>query len=633
MTSTNNHIAIFLPVLCFCLWNSCSNENAKKNLNQSDFNNETSVNDLLIGAYSMLDGVSSQSSVDAWEGASTNWLWGSIRGLEANNGTNTPDQAEMNAIQTFTENGTNGKINDKWRMLYEGISRCNAAIEKAGIVLDAGGISKETHEKIIKQARALRGHYHFEAWRMWRDIPYVDETTDPSAVTNTVDIRNKILKDLEAGTTLPEDMDQIGRFNGTVCKVLLAKALMQMNHKYNDALVLLIDVHRSGKKPDGSAIGLASTYGEIFDIDNRNGIESVYTIQYSVNDGSGGAAAGNGEILNSPASYGSPAGYCGFFIPNQEFVNTFRTAGGLPMANYEYNLRPVINDQGIPRSNTWTAGTTYSLNEIVTITDPNEPAYRNLKAYKSKITENTGNNPLATPFAWTLAWQEDPDPLDPRIDWSVGRRGIPFWDWGVHTGSDWIRDQSYSGPYSPKKQVYKKSQTGEFTEVGGWTNGWIANGYRMIRYADILLMIAECYIEKTGATASDIDMARTYINRVRNRAANPAGFVKETIGTKTTNAANYSISTYDEHFANIEEARYALRIERKLELGLEGHRYFDLNRWGITVTELNRILAYQKTMSWGPALYGNAVVSEEDVTYPIPQRQIDLSNGAIKPNR
>jgi hypothetical protein len=146
-------------------------------------------------------------------------------------------------------------------------------------------------------------------------------------------------------------------------------------------------------------------------------------------------------------------------------------------------------------------------------------------------------------------------------------------------------------------------------------------------------MIAECYIEKTGATASDIDMARTYINRVRNRAANPAGFVKETIGTKTTNAANYSISTYDEHFANIEEARYALRIERKLELGLEGHRYFDLNRWGITVTELNRILAYQKTMSWGPALYGNAVVSEEDVTYPIPQRQIDLSNGAIKPNR
>ncbi len=50
--------------------------------------------------------------------------------------------------------------------------------------------------------------------------------------------------------------------------------------------------------------------------------------------------------------------------------------------------------------------------------------------------------------------------LDPRLDWSVGRKGIPYWDWGLHTGADWIRDQTYSGPYNPKKQVYKKSQEG-----------------------------------------------------------------------------------------------------------------------------------------------------------------------------
>ena len=89
----------------------------------------------------------------------------------------------------------------------------------------------------------------------------------------------------------------------------------------------------------------------------------------------------------------------------------------------------------------------------------------------------------------------DAGPLDPRLDWSVGRRGIPYWDWGLHTGADWIRDQTYSGPYSPKKQVYKKSQEGQYTEVGNWTSGWTANGYRMIRYADVLLMVAECQIE------------------------------------------------------------------------------------------------------------------------------------------
>jgi hypothetical protein len=74
-------------------------------------------------------------------------------------------------------------------------------------------------------------------------------------------------------------------------------------------------------------------------------------------------------------------------------------------------------------------------------------------------------------------------------------------------------------------------------------------------------------------------------------------------------------------------------MERKLELGMEGHRWFDLNRWGITVTELNRALAYEKTMPWGNSMYGSAIVGPEDVTYPIPQRQIDLSNGRLVQNR
>ena len=81
-----------------------------------------------------------------------------------------------------------------------------------------------------------------------------------------------------------------------------------------------------------TAIGLAPTYGEIFDIEQRNGIEAIYTVQYSVNDGSGGTNAGNGEVLNFPyKGGGSPGGCCGFFNPTQEFVNSFRTVDGLPL--------------------------------------------------------------------------------------------------------------------------------------------------------------------------------------------------------------------------------------------------------------------------------------------------------------
>ncbi len=49
--------------------------------------------------------------------------------------------------------------------------------------------------------------------------------------------------------------------------------------------------------------------------------------------------------------------------------------------------------------------------------------------------------------------------------------------------------------------------------------------------------------------------------------------------------------------------------------------------------QLNRILAYEKTMEWGHAHYYNATVGPEDVNYPIPQRQIDLSKGNLVQNR
>jgi hypothetical protein len=67
---------------------------------------------------------------------------------------------------------------------------------------------------------------------------------------------------------------------------------------------------------------------------------------------------------------------------------------------------------------------------------------------------------------------------------------------------------------------------------------------------------------------------------------------------------------------------------------MEGHRWFDLNRWGNTIEELTRVLEYEKTMPWGGNIYGSwTVVGPEDVTYPVPQRQIDLSNGNLVQNR
>ncbi len=531
------------------------------------------VNNLLIGAYSMIDGVSSNGF--GWEAASSNWVYGSIRGMEANKGTDAGDQPDINPIQTYTETSTNPYLRVKWGSVYEGISRCNEMLKVLAVAETNGTVTAEEADSFRRQARTLRGYYHLEAWRLWRDICYVDENTDLEAVTNTVDVRAQILADLEAGVGLPNNMGQVGRFNGTVARVLLAKGLMQMNKDYAKARTELEWVVANGTAPDGSAIGLEPRYGDIFDAEYRNGVEAIYTVQYSVNDGSGGWNGGWGEVLNFPyKGGGSPGGCCGFFQPSHDLVNSFKTVNGLPILDGSYNNDPLANDAGL------------------TTTDPFTP---------------------------------DARPVDPRLDWTVGRRGIPYLDWGPHTGQDWIRDQGYGGPYSPKKQVYRKAQEGNLTEVGNWTSGYTTNGYRLIRYADVLLLHAECLIE-TG----DLQGARNNINLIRARAANPDGFVKNDDGSA---AANYSIAEYPSSaFDTKEKALTALQMERKLELGMEGHRFFDLQRWGNVTQELNRILPYEKSEL--PTLYQSAsTVGAEDALYPLPQSQIDLMGGRLVQNR
>ena len=578
------HLTVIAIITGFVLMHSCNESfleiTPNGSLDQSVLATEDGVNGLLIGAYAMLDGVSGNGF--GWEAATSGWVYGSIRGMEANKGTDSGDQPDINPIQTFSETATNPYLNIKWRSSFEGISRCNATINAAMAAEESGAITADQATSFIRQARGLRGFYHFEAWRLWADkgsntyVPYVDETTDQSTLVNTEDIRDKIVADLLEGTTLPADMEQVGRFNKTVCQVLLAKAYMQMYGDYAAALTLLTDVENNGTNPAGQSAGLDPHFGEVFNAAIRNGVESIYTVQYSVNDNSGGWNGGWGEVLNFPYKSGeSPGGCCGFFQPSQDYVNSFRVdASGLPFLDNSYNSEKVNNDQGL--------------------------------ATTDEFTEYAGA-------------------VDPRLDWSVGRRGIPFWDWGEHTGTDWIRDQSYAGPYVGKKQVYKKEQEGTLTEVGNWTSGWTANGYRLIRYADVLLLKAEC-----EAMTSSGDLGLGEVNAIRTRAADPATWVKEADGT--TDAANYQIGTYAS-FADAAAAMTAIKFERKLELGQEGHRYYDLQRWGDVVSDLTRILDYERTMEWGSALYGGATVGSEDVNFPIPQTQIDLGLGNLVQNR
>jgi hypothetical protein len=212
--------------------------------------------------------------------------------------------------------------------------------------------------------------------------------------------------------------------------------------------------------------------------------------------------------------------------------------------------------------------------------------------------------------------------LDPRLDWSVGRRGIPYLDWGLHPGQSWIRDQSGTyGPYSPIKNAYYKRQEGSL--VATFATYWrgSANNFRLIRYADVLLWAAECEVELPGG---DLAKAESYVNLVRNRAANGA---KVTLPNGTP-AANYVVKPYTGANGFVAKgqayARTAVRFERRLEFAMEGHRFFDLVRWGIADVEINKYLAVEGTKR--PLLKTARFIKGKHEYYPIPQEQIDVSS-------
>ena len=519
----------------------------------------------LIGSYAALKGI-------GWEGGGSNWVYGSIVGGEANKGSDAGDQAIIVPIQQYVPLPTNNYFNIKWQSLYEGIARTNATIRILNN-LSESDIAPAVKDQMLAEARFLRGYYHFEAKKMWNNIPYIDETINVSTakVGNTEDVWPKIMEDLNAArTNLAVKPSAIGRINKWGADAMYAKALL-FQGKYAEARPIFTDIIANGRNSNDVKYDLAPSFHDLFNADRENDAavraESVFAYEASINDGSGGLNANYDQVLNFPYN-GGPGGCCGFFQPSFEFVNSFRTnASGLPLLDGSYNVgaNQVKNDQGL---------------------------------------ESTA------PFT------PDAGTLDPRLDWTVGRRGLPYLDWGPHPGKSWIRDQGNGGPYAPKKQVYYRSQAGKLTDGTNWASGLTATNYKIMRFADVLLMAAEAEIDGGGS----LETARSYVNLVRARAARPETFVQDEDGN---NAANYVIGLYTTAWTDANVARQAVRMERKLELGMEGHRFFDLVRWGVADVVLNAFLNYEKPkLSAG---YGSATfVKGKNEYFPIPQDQIDL---------
>jgi len=527
-------------------------------LSETELSSQAGLEGALIATYSYLLGRSGFYS-DA-----TNWFWGSVRGGDANKGTNAGDQSQVNEIQAFTVQTNNASVLQKYQSTYEGVARANATMK---LIAQAEEVPEAVKTRVEAETRFLRGHYYFDLKKNFGDVPYVDETWDEvTPIPNDKDLWPLIEADLQfAFDNLPETQNEPGRANKWAAGAYLGKAFLYQN-KFAEAKTIFDQVIADGVTTSGDPYALLPNYADNFRSPNDNNPESVFASQAAANTGTV-QNANPAMVLNFP--HGSsgpprPGGCCGFFQPSFDLANSFRTdASGFPLLDGSYNDsgNAVKTDMGLQSAD--------------------------------DFVPDAGN-------------------LDPRIDHSIGRRGIPYWDWGPHPGFDWIRDQAYGGPYSPKKFVYSQSGAGTENDVSSWTPGYTAVNYDLMRFADVLLMAAEAEVE-----LNNLDRALELVNMVRERAQNSP--VKNEDGT---DAANYVIALYPA-FTSQEQARQAVRFERKLELSGEGHRFYDLVRWGIADSVLDAYLIHEDKFLSSPFV-GAQFTPQKHELLPIPQNEIDL---------
>ncbi|WP_025764674.1 RagB/SusD family nutrient uptake outer membrane protein [Dyadobacter tibetensis] len=534
--------------------------------------NKNGVNALLIGAYSLVDGVGAGNT--GRQSTISNYVFGGISSDDAVKGTDAGDQPEQSFIEQYNWLADNTYFLGKWWHSYDGVARCNEVIQIVSSP-DVKDMTDAEKKQVVAEARFLRGHYHFEAKKMWGKVPFIDETIydrenpNSTKVPNTEDIWGKIEADFAfAAENLPATQAQKGRATKWAAKSYLAKAMV-FQKKWAPAKVILEEViQNSGKR-------LVANYHDNYRTAGNNNAESIFEVQFSVNDGTTGNNGNAGDNLNWPYSATAPGrGCCGFYQPSHNLVNAFKTKDGVPMIGAAadgsadtYNQVDLPNDQGIA------ASATFALDKSI--------------------------------------------PVDPRLDWTVGRRGVNFLDWGPMPGAVWIRDQAYAGPFTGKKWMYYLAEENSSTHSTSKRN--VNNNYRLLKLSHVILWLAECEAE-----LGNLAKAEEYVNMIRVRAKT---------GSVQDPTVNYQVEPYPAGTFASKGAAYAInavRMEQRLEFAMEGHRFFDLVRWGIAEKVLNKYAAEEAVPGKEPSgrtfnkrsyMTGKTFTAKNSV-FPLPQDEI-----------
>ncbi|MEM6800072.1 MAG: RagB/SusD family nutrient uptake outer membrane protein [Bacteroidota bacterium] len=543
-------------------------------VNEVVLQTEEGTQALLIAAYSMLDGYSQGDPLGGGqngEASGTNWIWGDVASDDMYRGDQTGGWSEINEIERYEVTSTNAWLNRAWIRYFDAVSRCNDVLK---ILAQAeGNINADVARQTEAEARWLRAWYHFQLRIKFEKVPYITQDVDPVTVSNDREIWDDIEADIQWGidNNMEETPTDLGRVSRWAAKAFKARVHL-FQQEYTEAKPYLQDIL------DNGPFELMEHFYDNHNEEFQNNKESILDIQYSVNDGAGVHNSG----LDHQTLFTRKLGFCcDYSAPSFDLFNAFK-----------------VDENGLPF----------------------------LDSFQDNLLTEDHNILFDEEFTPTDQM------MDPRVDWTIGRRGIPFLDWGPFTGSDWMLDQAGMGPFLNKKiHFFQRNEDEIKTSDWWWAGGLNGDNFNLFRLSHIMLWRAEVAVEE-----NDLETARILVNQIRERASDDlvmgkiantnfaAGFELDI--DETQPAANYNLGLY-ESFPSQEYARKAVRHEIRLEFALEGMRFFDLVRWGIDAQTLGAYLARENGLR--PWMTGAQYDGGKDDHWPIPQIQLDLQSGVL----
>jgi putative outer membrane protein len=529
----------------------------------------SNVDNLVISAYAVFTTAEDvNSSFSMW-----NFDVRSDDAYKGGNGTSDGDVFHQLEIEQGVLT-TNWNINDMWVRLYNCISRVNSAIS----VLEATSDSYQLKDQRLGEMKFLRAYAHFLLKRLYKNIPFIMDANlkqeDYNTLSNT-EFNNdegwqQIINDVEyAYSVLPVKQTDKGRPSKAAAAAFLTKAYLYKAYRQDDpSSNQVTSINREDllkvieySNPDIYSAGgfdLEADFHNNFrpETQYENGVESIWAMQYSINDGTKYGNLNWSYGLIVPNIPGVTDGGCDFYKPSQNLVNAYRT-----------------DADGHPFIDTF-----------------------NNKDYD--LTQDA----------------------DPRLFLTVGLTGLPYEfnsKYMMDASSTWSRSNGLYGYYVTLKQNVDPDCG--YMVKGSW---WGTPMNRIVfRYADVLLERAEAY-----AQLNETGEAIKLVNKIRLRAKQSTGMIAN---YPSDYGVKFNISTYNGSYSQ-EDALKIVKMERRLEMGMESERFFDLVRWGEAENVLNKYFAEEANNC---SIYGDAHFTANKNEYlPIPFSQVAASDGHYTQN-